>query len=76
MMTKKQYVEYLVRTPKNCTCTHLAEQLEDGSHDVINDFLGQKRFMPRAVGHLVKARIDESPAAFLIIDCHDSVVER
>ena len=23
MITKKQYVEYLVSTPKNCTCTYL-----------------------------------------------------
>ncbi|MBM4259175.1 MAG: tetratricopeptide repeat protein, partial [Deltaproteobacteria bacterium] len=28
MITKKQYVEYLVSTPKNCTCTYLAEHLE------------------------------------------------
>jgi hypothetical protein len=48
MITKKQYVEYLVSTPKNCTCTYLAEHLEDVSHDVVNDFLHQKRFLPRA----------------------------
>ena len=36
MITKKQYVEYLVSTPKNCTCTYLAEPLEDVSHDVVN----------------------------------------
>jgi Amt family ammonium transporter len=49
MITKKQYVEYLVSTPKNCTCTYLAEHLEDVSHDVVNDFLRQKRFLPREV---------------------------
>ena len=38
MITKKQYVEYLVSTPKNCTCTYLAEHLEEVSHDVVNDF--------------------------------------
>ena len=38
---KKQYVEYLVSTPKNCTCTYLAEHLEGVSHDVVNDFLRQ-----------------------------------
>ena len=39
MITKKQYVEYLMSTPKNCTCTYLAKHLEGVSHDVVNDFL-------------------------------------
>jgi len=68
MITKKQYVEYLVSTPKNCTCTYLAEHLEDVSHDVVNDFLRQKRLMPREIGKLVKDRIDDSPDAFVIGD--------
>jgi hypothetical protein len=74
MITKKQYVEYLVSTPKNCTCTYLAEHLEEVSHDVVNDFLHQKRFMPRAIWKLVKDRIDDSPNAFLMVD--DSVHDK
>jgi DDE superfamily endonuclease len=74
MITKKQYVEYLVSTPKNCTCTYLAEHLEDVSHDVVNDFLRQKRFMPREVWQLVQGRIDDSKDAFLIVD--DSVHDK
>ena len=49
MITKKQYVEYLASTPKNCTCTYLAEHLEGVSHDVVNDFLREKRFLPGEV---------------------------
>jgi len=74
MITKKQYVEYLVSTPKNCTCTYLAEHLEDVSHDVVNDFLRQKRFMPREVWKLVKDRIEDSKDACLIVD--DSVHDK
>jgi DDE superfamily endonuclease len=74
MVTKKQYVEYLLSTPKNYTCTYLAEHLEDVSHDVINDFLREKRFMPREVWRLVKDRIEDSKAAFLIVD--DSVHDK
>ena len=54
MITKKQYVEYLLSTPKNCTCTSLAEHLDGVSHDVVTDMLHQKRFMPSAVWKLVK----------------------
>jgi hypothetical protein len=74
MITKKQYVEYLISTPKNCTCTYLAEHLEEVSHDVVNDFLRQKRFMPRDVWKLVKERITDSKEACLIVD--DSVHDK
>lgn len=74
MITKQQYVEYLMSTPKNCTCTYLADHLEGVSHDVVNDFLRQHRFMPRAVWQLVKGRIQDSPDAFLIVD--DSVHDK
>jgi hypothetical protein len=68
MITKKQYVEYLVSTPKHCTCPSLAEHLEGVSHDVVNDLRRQKRLMPREVGRLVKERSEDSPEAFLIVD--------
>ena len=74
MITKKQYVEYLLSTPKNCTCTYWAEHLEDVSHDVVNDFLRQKHFLPREVWKLGKERIEDSPDAFLLVD--DSVHDK
>ena len=74
MITKKQYVEYLVSTPRNCTCTYLAEHLEEVSHDVVNDFLHQRRFLPREVWKLGKDRIGDSKGAFLIVD--DSVQDK
>ena len=49
MITKKQEVEYLVSTPKNCTCTSLAEHVGDVSHAVVNDFLRQSTVYARAV---------------------------
>ncbi len=78
MLTKKQYVEYLLSTPKNCTCTYLAEHLEDVSHDVVNDLLRQKRFMPREVWRLVKDRLEDSKDAFLSVDdsVHDNRYSR
>jgi Transposase DDE domain len=61
-----------VSTPKNCT--YLAEHLEDVSHDVVNDFLRQKRFMPREIWKLVKDRIKDSKDACLSVD--DSVHDK
>jgi hypothetical protein len=74
MITKKQYVEYLVSTPRNCPCTYLAEHWEGVSHDVVNAFLHHKRFLPREVWKLVKDRIEDSKDACLIVD--DSVHDK
>lgn len=38
MLTKKQYVEYLLSTPRNYTRTNLANQLGNVNHDSICDF--------------------------------------
>jgi hypothetical protein len=74
MITKKQYVEYLLSTPERYTCTHMAAHLEHVSHDVVNDFLQQKHLAPRQLWHLVKGYIADGPNAFLIVD--DSVHDK
>lgn len=71
MITKNQYIEYLLNTPINYTCSNLAEHLEDVSHDSVTDFLEKSKFTPRDLWELVKTRIDDSEEAFLLVD--DSV---
>ncbi len=71
MITKKQYIEYLLSTPINYTCSNLSEHLENVSHDVVTDFLQNSKFTPRDLWELVKDRIDDSEEAFLLVD--DSV---
>ena len=71
MITKKQYIEYLLSTPINYTCSNLSEHLEKVSHDVVSDFLRNSKFTPKDVWELVKNRIDDSEEAFLLVD--DSV---
>jgi hypothetical protein len=41
---------------------------------VVNDFLHQKRFLPREMWNLVKDRIEDSKDAFLLVD--DSVQDK
>ena len=71
MITKKQYIEYLLTTPINYTCSNLSEHLEKVSHDVVTDFLQNSKFTPKDVWELVRNRIDDSEEAFLLVD--DSV---
>jgi len=71
MITKNQYIEYLLSTPINYTCSNLSEHLENVSHDSVTDFLQNQKFTPRDLWDLVKDRIDDRAEAFLLVD--DSV---
>lgn len=68
MITKQKYVEYLLSTPTNYTCTNLAEHLEGVSPDGVSDFLSRERLTPRHLWELVRGRINDSGEAFLIAD--------
>ena len=39
MLTQTMYIDYMLSTPRNYTCTHLAAHLPDVSHDQVNRFL-------------------------------------
>lgn len=71
MVTKKEYIEYLISTPVNYTCTNLAKHLEDVSHDAVNDYLHRERLTARHLWEQVKPLLKDSPDACLIVD--DSV---
>ena len=74
MITKQQYVEYLICTIGNYTGSNLAEHLDEVSHDVITDYLMNERHTPRSLWELVSRLIQDSPEAFLLLD--DSVQDK
>ena len=71
MKTKRQYIEYLISTPINYTCSHLAEHLEGMSHDAVSDYLRRDKLTARHLWDLVAPLLKDSEAAYLIVD--DSV---
>lgn len=71
MITKRDYVEYLISSPVNYTCSNLAKHLEGVSHDAVTDYLGRDQLKSRHVWELARGLIKDSPAAYLIVD--DSV---
>jgi SRSO17 transposase len=71
MITKKEYIEYLISTPVNYTCTNLANHLDGVSHDVVNDYLHRERLTARHLWEQVQPLLKDSPNAYLIVD--DSV---
>jgi len=71
MVTKKDYIEYLISTPVNYTCTNLAKHLESVSHDAVNDYLHRERLTARHLWEQVRPLLNDRPEAYLIVD--DSV---
>lgn len=74
MIRKREYVEYLISTPFNYTCTNLAAHKEAVSHDVVRDFLRQQRFTPAHLWALVSPHLEDSAQAVIIAD--DSVPDK
>ena len=74
MISKQQYVEYLICTIGNFTSTNLAEHLDQVSHDTITDYLQGERLTARTLWELVDELIVDGPQAFLIVD--DSVQDK
>jgi len=74
MITKEQYIEFLISTPINYTCTHLADHLSGISHDSITDFLKSQRLTAESVWTQARTLIHDTEESFLIAD--DSVQEK
>src|SRR5664279_315799 len=71
MVTRKQYIEYLLATPINYTCSNLAAHLDGVSHDAISDYLQRAKLTARQLWELVQPLLFDSADACLIVD--DSV---
>ena len=74
MITKEQYIEFLISTPINYTCTHLADHISGISHDSITDFLKSQRLTAESVWTQARNLIHNTEDSFLIVD--DSVQEK
>lgn len=73
-MTKAQYIEFLISTPVNYTCTQLANHISGISHDSITDFLKTQRLTAESVWSCAKQLIHDTEESFLLVD--DSVQEK
>ena len=74
MITKLKYVEYLISTQKNYTCSHMSAHMEGVSHDVVSNFLKKGRIPSRELWSLVQKLIEDTGSSYLIVD--DSVQDK
>jgi hypothetical protein len=68
MITKQQYVEYLICTIGNYTSSNLADHLDEVSHDVVTDYLKSEHLTAHGVWELAIKLIQDSPEAFILVD--------
>lgn len=73
-MEKSQYVEYLLSTKGNHTCTYLADHSVELTHDEVTRFLHQSKFVSQDLWKLVCPHILDSPQAYILAD--DSVQDK
>jgi hypothetical protein len=73
-LTKQYYIEYLLHTPLNYTCTNLSEHSSDLSHDKVNRFLRKEQFTSGQLWDLVKVHLCDSADSVIIAD--DSVQDK
>ncbi len=74
MLTNKQYIEYLISTPANYTCSNLAQHLDKVSHDAVSDFLNRQKPTAHELYKLVQPLLNDTDEAYLIVD--DSVQDK
>lgn len=74
MITKQKYIEYLISTPVNYTCSNLAAHLEKVSHDAVSDYLQRDKLTAHGLWELVSPLLNDTPQAYLLVD--DSVQDK
>lgn len=74
MVTKEQYIEFLLHTPINYTGSYFAAHIENVSHDSVSDFLNKQQTTAASLWPIVQPLLADTTKSFLIID--DSVQEK
>lgn len=74
LITKEQYIAYLISTPINYTGSNLANHLNQVSHDAVSDFLKRQHTTASQLYQMVGGLLNDSKAAYLIVD--DSVQDK
>jgi hypothetical protein len=71
MINRRQYIEYLISTSGNYTCSNLAAHLDGVSHDGVSDYLRADKLTARSLWEQVQPLLKDSSEAYLLVD--DSV---
>jgi len=71
MINRREYIEYLISTSENYTCSHLAEHRDRVSHAAVTDYLRRDKLTPRSLWERVAPLLKDNAESYLLVD--DSV---
>lgn len=71
---KEKYIEYVISTSVNYTCSNLAAHLEKVSHAAVTNYLRRDKLTARGLWERVQPLLNDSPHAYLLVD--DSVQDK
>src|ERR1700674_2323127 len=71
MINRREYIEFLISTSGNYTCSNLAAHLDGVSHDAVTDYLQGDKLTARSLWERVQPLLKDSTEAYLLVD--DSV---
>ena len=74
LLKPKDYIEYLISTQINYTCTNLSHHKQTFSHDAVSDFLSHSKMSSQDLWNIVDPHLEESDNAMIIDD--DSVQDK
>lgn len=72
--SKLDYCQFLISSQINYTLTHLAEHLQQWSHDTINRYLKGEKLTPRLLWENVREVLEPDEQAYLLFD--DTVLDK
>ena len=72
--SKLEYCQFLISSQVNYTLTHLAEHLQQWSHDTINRYLKEEKLSPRLLWENVREVLEPDGRAYLLFD--DTVLDK
>jgi Transposase DDE domain len=67
MINRRQYIEYLISTSGNYTCSNLATHLEGVSHDAVSDYLREDKLTGRSLWERVEPLLKDSADCYLLV---------
>ena len=73
-LSKLDYCQYLLSSPVNCTLTHMADHVEEFSHDRLNRYLRGEKLTPRLLWENVREVYTPSARGYLVFD--DTVLDK
>lgn len=72
--SKMDYCQFLLSSQVNFTLTHLADHLQEFSHDTMNRYLSRAEMRPRHLWEKVEPLLEQHDEAFLLFD--DTVLDK